>query len=465
LVYKGSFSLLDTVPQIVPIPYDSAVQMTPESPNYLCEQTGSVDGYLLWEKDGEVYTAIEENGVVQNIINLSNSPNPSIHPNLSIFGDSLYAVWQEEFPFGNKIFFTKRSAGLNNNWETPIELILFPDSVEYPVCYGPFIIASGKTPEGNYDIYGLRTDEFGDVGYIFQMTGTKSKSKFPAVCYSQHFPKQKLYTLWTEDTTMIRGVPAVGPVKCKVEAMAPPIPKIAANLGSPDTSPYTVQREGYKVFGNLAFHKIDYHPRKLIYHFSGLNPSKRYKVKLVFYYRTEELALKKWQFKVKVGGHPIGSVIVRPDEPTYFEKWVPISAYGSGNMNVSIEKKKGDYALCSEIFLYEYEKTHGRGGTQFAENQYNLPQQIQFITPKPNPFNSSARVGFVISAKQKVTLRIYDISGRLCKTLVDKKLDAGTYNYNWSGRDENGEKLSSGVYFSVLNAIDKRFVKKMVKIK
>ena len=241
------------------------------------------------------------------------------------------------------------------------------------------------------------------------------------------------------------------------------------NLGSIDGSPYTIQREGYKVFGYRAYQSVDYHKKELKYRFTGLKPSERYKLKLVFNYREDGLDIipsnKKWMFKVKVGGHPIGSVIVRPDEPTYFEKWVPISAYGSGNMNVSIEKKKGDYALCSEIFLYEYEKTHGRGGTQFAENQYNLPQQIQFITPKPNPFNSSARVGFVISAKQKVTLRIYDISGRLCKTLVDKKLDAGTYNYNWSGRDENGEKLSSGVYFSVLNAIDKRFVKKMVKIK
>ena len=469
LIYKGDFSLLDTTPQVVPIPYDSAVQMSPESPNYLCDQTGkTVEGYLLWDKNGDIYTGVEENGVVQGITNLSNSINPSTHPNLSIFGDSVYAVWQENYPFGNKIFFTRRSKELNSNWETPVEMMFFPDSVEFPVSFGPYIFASGKTPEGNFDIYGLRTDEFGDIDYIFQTTGTKSKSEFPAICYTQHFPKQKLYILWTEDTTKIKGEPAVGPVKNKIEAMPPAIPKIAANLGAPDASPYTVQREGYKVFGNLAYQKVDYDSKKLIYRFTGLKPNERYKLKLVFYNKKEDDSdkhLKQQILMVKAGRIPIGIVILKPDRIKYFERWIPKWVYESGNLRISIKKMKGEYAVCSEIFLYEYEKSTGKGGTQFANGLDNSLPRIQFLSPKPNPFNSSTRISFVIPIKERVSLRIYDASGRLCRTLVNEKLNAGFHNYKWDGRGKNGKQLSNGVYFSILNIGEQRFVKKMIKVK
>ena len=71
----------------------------------------------------------------------------------------------------------------------------------------------------------------------------------------------------------------------------------------------------------------------------------------------------------------------------------------------------------------------------------------------------------MIPAKGKVSLRIYDVTGRLCQTIVNKKLDAGSYYYNWDGKGENGKKLSCGVYFSVLNVGEKQFVKKILRLK
>jgi len=344
-IYKGDFSLLDTTPKIIPVPYDSAVQMTPESPNYICDQE-KVEGYLLWEKKGEVYAGVEyDGGSVQEITNISDSPNPSIHPNLSLWGDNLYAVWQEEYPFGNKIFFTKRSTDILSSWQEPVEIKAFPELVEYPVCHGPYVFASGKAhAKANYDIYGYREDEFGDASYLLKMTTTKTKSMFPALCFAQHFPKQKLFVIGTEDTTSMRG--EIGWVfgKCVVEGAPPPIPITAANLGSPDGSPYTIQREGYKVFGYRAYQSVDYHTEELKYRFTGLKPSERYKLKLVFNYREEDReegqdiipSNKNWMFKVKVGGHPIGVVKIKPNgpEPIYFEKWVSrfrgIPQLGSG---------------------------------------------------------------------------------------------------------------------------------------
>ncbi len=464
LIYKGQFSLLDTTPQVEPVPYDSAVEMTPESPNYLCDQD-KVEGYLLWEKDGDIYAGVEyENGVVNEIVNLSSSSGKSIHPNLSKFGDSLYAVWQEDNTLGSSIFFTKRSTEMSQGWDEPEELTDFPEFAELPVCVGPYVFASARIPEkGSYDIYGLRKDEFGDVSTVFKMTTTKTDSRYPAVYYTQHFPRQRLYVIGTEDAAAGKAQPYVLG-KCVVETA--PIPIKAANLGFQDASPYTVQREGYKVFGFLAYQKVDYHPQELIYHFSGLNPSKRYKLKLVFYYKPEAPVLRKWRFKVKVGGHPIGTIGFKPDrvKPAYFEKWIPISAYQSGSVDLSIEKMKGDYAVCSEVFLYEYEKAGRKDATQFAENRDNLSQKSGLISLKPNPFNGSTKISFLVSDSKNVSLKIYDTSGRLCRTIMNKRLDAGSYTCTWNGKNANGKILSSGVYFSVLRIGDRKLVKKLVKV-
>ncbi|NIS38102.1 T9SS type A sorting domain-containing protein, partial [Candidatus Saccharibacteria bacterium] len=49
-------------------------------------------------------------------------------------------------------------------------------------------------------------------------------------------------------------------------------------------------------------------------------------------------------------------------------------------------------------------------------------------------------------------LKIFDIQGRLIRTLVNKTLSAGQHEVSWDGRNDNGVKLSSGVYFYRIQA-------------
>ena len=46
-----------------------------------------------------------------------------------------------------------------------------------------------------------------------------------------------------------------------------------------------------------------------------------------------------------------------------------------------------------------------------------------------------------------VKIQVFDVSGRLIKTLVNKVEDKGFYKVWWDGRDEDGRFMSSGVYF------------------
>ena len=64
----------------------------------------------------------------------------------------------------------------------------------------------------------------------------------------------------------------------------------------------------------------------------------------------------------------------------------------------------------------------------------------------PNPFNPSTTIGFSIPYSMDIVLNVYDISGRLVKTLVDETKYAGFHSCVWDGRDQNGNSVSNGLY-------------------
>jgi hypothetical protein len=69
----------------------------------------------------------------------------------------------------------------------------------------------------------------------------------------------------------------------------------------------------------------------------------------------------------------------------------------------------------------------------------------------PNPFNPSTLISYQLAEDSEVRLAIYEVSGRLVKTLVDEVKSAGSYGVTWNGLDDRGEKVASGVYFAVLS--------------
>jgi len=65
----------------------------------------------------------------------------------------------------------------------------------------------------------------------------------------------------------------------------------------------------------------------------------------------------------------------------------------------------------------------------------------------PNPFNPSVDIKFRLSEPGTVSLRIYDVAGRMVRSLPEKQLDCGRHTVRWDGSDENGRPCASGIYF------------------
>ncbi len=71
---------------------------------------------------------------------------------------------------------------------------------------------------------------------------------------------------------------------------------------------------------------------------------------------------------------------------------------------------------------------------------------ITLYQNNPNPFKSETNIRFNISTSEKVILSVYDISGNLIKTIINKQLNAGFHMFSWDGKNEHGTISANKVY-------------------
>jgi len=83
----------------------------------------------------------------------------------------------------------------------------------------------------------------------------------------------------------------------------------------------------------------------------------------------------------------------------------------------------------------------------------------------PNPFNPTTTIEFSLPVPGHVDLRIFDVAGRLVRTLVDGKMTAATHAAVWNGRDFGGRPVASGVYYYRLLSDGLTATRKMMLVK
>ncbi len=90
------------------------------------------------------------------------------------------------------------------------------------------------------------------------------------------------------------------------------------------------------------------------------------------------------------------------------------------------------------------------------------PGRFALGPSRPSPFRQTTAVSFSIPARARVSLRIYDVAGRLVATLLDDVADPGLHTMTWEGTDDRGRHVGSGVYFYRLTSGDKKASHKVV---
>ncbi|MBD3232652.1 MAG: S8 family serine peptidase, partial [candidate division Zixibacteria bacterium] len=113
------------------------------------------------------------------------------------------------------------------------------------------------------------------------------------------------------------------------------------------------------------------------------------------------------------------------------------------------------YPCEPDSVVYKY-KVWGElaGARRYPENTIHglTPNSLTILGNYPNPFNSSTSIVFETSKESEVNLSVYNLLGRMIRTLVDKRLPAGFHSITWNGKDKSGKDLASGIYFYKLEA-------------
>jgi hypothetical protein len=98
-----------------------------------------------------------------------------------------------------------------------------------------------------------------------------------------------------------------------------------------------------------------------------------------------------------------------------------------------------------------------------------IPEEFELMQNYPNPFNAGTTISYNVpnasSDQIQVKLEIFDLQGRLIRTLVNAASQPGQHQVLWNGADNNGLMASSGVYFYRLQAGSFVETKRMVMLK
>lgn len=125
------------------------------------------------------------------------------------------------------------------------------------------------------------------------------------------------------------------------------------------------------------------------------------------------------------------------------------------------------YANVSANDFYEAVETTGLNQIVTSVNDAlaNLPEQFELSQNYPNPFNPSTTIQYNLPENSAVTLKIFNILGHEIRTLAKQTQTKGSHAIVWDGRNDNGSRVSSGVYMFRIEAGSFIQTKKMIFVK
>jgi hypothetical protein len=138
------------------------------------------------------------------------------------------------------------------------------------------------------------------------------------------------------------------------------------------------------------------------------------------------------------------SLVGAGTDTTNQKQYVPgITHDGVGNLYVAWTDERLPASTGRNKDIYYKQGTGGVTGV----DSWSAPPISRLLRNYPNPFNPATRIEFSLDRDTQVTLRVFDVHGRLVRTLMDSYLAAGRREVSWDGRGDRGEALPSGAYF------------------
>ncbi|HVP38014.1 MAG TPA: HYR domain-containing protein [Candidatus Saccharimonadales bacterium] len=138
------------------------------------------------------------------------------------------------------------------------------------------------------------------------------------------------------------------------------------------------------------------------------------------------------KIRIKITDKSTGSVIY-DNQPGSPDQADPTTALGGGCVVIHSPGRGATVA--------------GGGGLATAESDASPPTEYRLHPNGPNPFAQGTTIRFDLPAGGRVKLAVYDVAGRLVKTLLNETQEAGRHEVQWLGESATGTRARGGVYF------------------
>jgi len=438
----------------------------PTSASIATDEKGN--DHIAWHLEGSVYYAMRSiGGQYSGKVRLSGggARNPFIAVN-----GAASVVFEQPYGWaGQTLYDVYLSTGYDHLWCSPVNMTNNQGGLGPTVC-GTEVMWTGNADilSSSYDTGKMAFAEADNISYSDPVSLT------PHAVKRQTAEGTETYRVWTEEV-----VPdSLWSLMFYADVKAPE-PLYALDAGGETPSVFTIERDGYIDYnqktkssggearnaskaGYLPYKSVDYDSNALVYRFFSFDPRKKYNLHISFYQETgQDIKMRPYGSQVAMGevNLPSGQEVV-------LEKNLPAACYKDGEILLEIRRHKGPFAVCGKILIYEDVPGGKTGGVQAAQVLMPGPVYVNALYQNyPNPMRDMTSIHYQLKKPGKVAIKVYNTLGQAVRTLVDGEKPAGYHQAVWDGRNDQGRKASSGVYFYNIISGEFRDIKKMTILK
>ncbi len=166
----------------------------------------------------------------------------------------------------------------------------------------------------------------------------------------------------------------------------------------------------------------------------------------------------------KEPGLPIQTITTYYNNPTGVQ--VDMDTAGQASFDFSYSNTYKSYTASTDGKPLGAVSWFGMTVTGINKSETNtLPSDYNLEQNYPNPFNPTTNIQYQIPVQSEVSINIYDMLGRLVKTLINGVESKGIHTVAWDGSNNLNQKVSSGIYFYKLSTGNFVSIKKMIMLK
>jgi hypothetical protein len=394
---------------------------------------------------------------------------PSQQPFVECYGESAFVVWSEgTSPSSEALRRAKRFS--DNVW------LLLPVNVsnsstypsESPTQAGQRLTTWAEgTGGGMFDTYYYRAD-WGTRAPVVANPTEWSYWVHSQMTYNDLIGQTYLWTAWTESPN-----PGASPFRVLTNFTSMPSffgpgdadfgPYYRVLAGQDTASVYCLKRDGVLRFADKA---VDFARDSLVYELPYLDPVYDYYLKVYSYRETGE----NWAQGLSVDGSLNRTIQFASNRVDTIRVRIPPELYVEDRkIRFVLKNLRGDYVPALGITLFQRDpKPRGMNGGGQGGGQAGVPVSMPYrevFAVYPNPVKGQAQIEYSLMAPGEVDLAVYDVTGRLVRRVVEGVVQVGVHRVSWDGKDRDGRKVSSGIYFVKLSSPDQSKMARLIVVR